>query len=176
MGHLVHPIDESGADEAPRGKRRRWLMPGLLAMALVLALAAVAGARPGGFWHHGRGHGDSGFMRDHAAFMVERVLGRVDATPEQVAEVQALLDETIVELAALHESAGDLHAEAVAALTASKIDRGAIEALRLEKLAAFDRASQKIVATLADVSEVLTPAQRVALAEHVAERHGRFNR
>jgi Spy/CpxP family protein refolding chaperone len=148
------------------------LLLGALAALGMVAIAAVAGARPGGFWRHG--HGDPSFVRDHAAFMVERTLAHVDATPAQVEQIQALLDATIVELTALHDSRGELHADAVAALTSEKIDRAAIEQLRLEKLEQFDRASQKIVATLAEAGEVLTPAQRVALVEHLAERHDRF--
>lgn len=172
MGLPYHPqLDEEAPAAKPRN-RRKWLLAGGLAALLVVVLAAVAGARPGGFWHHG--HRDSGFLRDHAAFMVERTLAHVDASPEQVDEIQALLDATIVDLAALHDSRGELHTEAVEALTAEEIDRAAIERLRLEKLAEFDRASQKIVATLAEAGEVLTPAQRVALAEHMAERHQRF--
>jgi Spy/CpxP family protein refolding chaperone len=174
MGLPYHPYLENDVREPRRPSRRKWLLLGGLAALLVVAIAAAAGARPGGFWRHG--HGDPEFMRDHAAFMVERTLAHVDATPEQVEAIQALLDATIVELAALRDSHGELHAEAVEALTAEEVDRDAIEQLRREKLAEFDRASQKVVATLADVSEVLTPAQRVALAEHMAERHHRFRR
>jgi len=138
----------------------------------LLAVGTVAAAGHFGFGHHGRPH-DPERMREHADFAMERMLSAVDATPEQAEQIQTIADGALDDLGDLHATGGAMHEQFVAALTAEEIDRDGLEALRQEKLAAMDTASSRIVEALADASEVLTPAQRAVLAQHIEERHAR---
>ena len=52
-------------------------------------------------------------------------------------------------------------------LTASTIDRAALEKVRAERLAEADRVSRELVNALADVAEVLTPEQREIVNERL---------
>jgi Spy/CpxP family protein refolding chaperone len=72
----------------------------------------------------------------------------------------------------LHAQVHGFHAQALALLSQDRVDRAAIEAMRAEHIQAADQASRRIAQLLGDVAEVLTPAQRKALAAHVAEVHG----
>jgi Spy/CpxP family protein refolding chaperone len=60
----------------------------------------------------------------------------------------------------------------LALLSQDHIDRAAIETMRAEHLQAADQASRRIAQVIGDVAEVLTPAQRKALATRAAEMHG----
>jgi protein CpxP len=53
------------------------------------------------------------------------------------------------------------------------VDRGALETLRSEELAAAESASRRVVTALADAAEALTPSQRQRLADAHARRHER---
>jgi CheY-like chemotaxis protein len=75
----------------------------------------------------------------------------------------------LVDLAPLHDGREAGRAIFVAAITGSGVDRPALEALRAEKLADMTVASEQILTSLADIADVLTPEQRVELAE-MAER------
>jgi len=159
------------ADARPR--RLRLALAGALVTAL-LVLGAVAAARgPFGF---GPGPRDPELAREHAEFMVERTLTRVDATPEQVEKVQTIVGATLDDLFALREAHQGLRAEMVAVLTADEIDREKLESLRQEQLARVDTASKRILTALADAGDVLTPRQRAAVAEQMAERRARHLR
>lgn len=157
-----------------RPKRRRLVLAGALATAL-LALGAVAAAR-GPFGFGPLGPHDPALAREHAEFVVERTLARVEATPEQVEKVQAIVGETLDDLSALREDHRGLRAEIVAVLTADEIDREKLENLRVEQLAGFDAASKRILTAFADAGDVLTPRQRAAVAEQMAERRARHLR
>jgi hypothetical protein len=47
-----------------------------------------------------------------------------------------------------------------------------LEAARVTHLQLADQASKRFVQLIADVGDVLTPAQRTALAEHLKRLHG----
>jgi Spy/CpxP family protein refolding chaperone len=170
MGLPYDPMTDPKQPRDTKPRVRRFPLTGaLLLVAVILAVAAVAGAR--GMW---RGHhGDPGLMRDHAAFMVERMLSRVDATPAQVEQIQAIVNNSIDEVFELREAGGEMRRELAAALTAEEIDRAALEDLRQQKLETVDTVSKQIVTALANISEVLTAAQREAIAERLEEHRER---
>ena len=57
-------------------------------------------------------------------------------------------------------------------LMSDTIDRAAMDRLRTERVAQADRVSKTLIDTLADVAEVLTPAQRKLLEERIKEFRG----
>ena len=58
--------------------------------------------------------------------------------------------------------------QAITLLTASTIDRTAIERLRAEQLGLAETASKRIALALADTAEVLNPEQRKKIADWAA--------
>ena len=171
-------MPELETPKSPTPRSRRYLLGALAASVAVLFVAGaamlsspgLAGAHRGMFRHRG-GHGPEA-LRQHVAFAADYALYRVEATDDQKARVQAILDRTLVDLEALHPRRDELHAEVVAALTSPEVDRDALEALRAKHLASFDAASQRIVTALADLGEVLTAEQRRELAALAESFHG----
>ena len=70
------------------------------ALAAVLIGLAVGGVASTGGWHRDR---DPERMRKHAEFAVEFALREVDATPEQVARVKAIVADALAELDRVHD-------------------------------------------------------------------------
>jgi Spy/CpxP family protein refolding chaperone len=157
--------------------RRAWL--GALALGLLgLGAAGVATAKPGllaharhGFGHFRghHGHGPHALSEEDVRFSVAWMLREVDASEEQVAAVTAIATRAAADLAALHDAHRARRDAFTAALVAA--DRGALESLRGEEVAALQNASQRLVTALADAAEVLTPDQRGRLADAHAAHH-----
>lgn len=154
------------------GLPRRGAVALLVAVALALGSAAVAACGPYGHRHHGHGffrHGhDDPFSPERVERMVRHVLDDADPSDDQVEAVTDIVLDAAIDLRRLHRTPRELHDTWTPALLAA--DRSALEAGRLEALAAFDEGSQRVVAALADVADVLTPEQRAKLAE----AHDRF--
>jgi Spy/CpxP family protein refolding chaperone len=97
------------------------------------------------------------------------VLGRLDATGEQEAQVDAVLDRVAPELFALKDDHEALRQDLRAALTAPSIDPAEVESIRADGLKLADEASRVVLGAVVEVARVLTPEQRAELAE-AAER------
>ena len=148
---------------------RNWMIWVGATAALLVGLALATQSDAGWFRHHRRGH-DSEQMREHAYRAVNHLLSRVDASDEQHDAARVIVDETFLELGELRFDRRALHGEVVALISAETIDRDAIEALRVEKLASADLASRALIGGLVELAEVLTPEQRTQLME-LAEGH-----
>ena len=86
-------------------------------------------------------------------------------------------DDTVKYLLPAREKAHAARKQAVELLAAEHIDRGAIETLRAEQIQLAEQASKRFSQALADVAEVLPPAQRKQIAERMESfgrrwRHG----
>jgi Spy/CpxP family protein refolding chaperone len=68
---------------------------------------------------------------------------------------------------------GALPREIMAELVKPTIDKAAIEKLRADKVAEMDTRSKTLTAALVEAAEILTPEQRVQLAEEMAKHGGR---
>jgi periplasmic protein CpxP/Spy len=143
-----------------------FILAGVVALAAGGALA-LAHAGKGG---HGRMDADE--MAEHFRVHVKHVLAEVDATPEQQARINAIVDSAAADLKSLHGQHAGGFAQLHALFTAPTIDRAKIEQLRAEHIAAMDAASQRCATAMADAAEVLTPAQRARLGEKMKQRHG----
>lgn len=102
---------------------------------------------------------------------MERMLDEIDATPEQREALEGIMDSAHEEMGAMFEEMRGTRAEMAEVLGAAEIDRDAAEELRAERIAAMDAASQRMLNSLLDAAEVLTPEQRVELME-MMEEHG----
>ena len=108
----------------------------------------------------------------HVDMFLQHVYTETGATDAQKAQIEPIVRQTLADLLPMHQHAQDFHKQALQALSGDRVDRVALETLRAEHLQAADAASRRITQALADVADVLTPAQRKALAAHVAELHG----
>ena len=145
---------------------RATLVAFVAGVALAGSIAAVASATGmgAGGWHHGMsGHG-TGDASEHVDHMLKHLFVEVDATDAQQAQITPLVKQAMAELLPLHSQLQAAHTQAIQALTQDTVDRTALEAARLAHLQLADRASKRLVQLIADVDEVLTPAQRSALA------------
>jgi Spy/CpxP family protein refolding chaperone len=147
----------------------------LFALTAGLALAAGIGAvaHDAGMpmmLHHGPM--TAGEITAHADMFLQHIYAETDASDAQKAQIEPLVRQALDDLLPLHDHARDFHQQALQALSGDRVDRVALETLRAEHMQAADAASRRITQALADVADVLTPAQRKALAAHVAQMHG----
>ena len=143
-------------------------------LALAGGIAAVAGAAGmgSGDWHHGMSkvHGTAD-VSAHVDHMLKHLFVEVDATDAQQAQITPLVKQAMADLLPLHAQAQAAHTQAIQALTQDTVDRTALEAARVAHLQLADQASKRLVQLIADVDEILTPAQRSALAVHLQKMH-----
>ena len=108
-------------------------------------------------------------LKSRIACMVKLAAGEVDATPEQQDKITALVTAAAVDLKPVHarmQGTGEAIQELV---LAADVDRPALETLRAGRLADAELISKNLVNVLADVSEVLSPEQRVVLGERIEQ-------
>ena len=157
---------------------------GLLKFAgLGAAIAALGATVTSRAWAHGQGGSGRGMgqmadparMEEHLERMLKHLYVEIDATDAQKSKIGPIVKQAAKDLMPAREAMHETRKQAIALLTADKVDRAAIEKLRVEKLQAAEAASRRFSGALADVAEVLTPEQRKRLAEH-AGRHGRWHR
>ena len=171
--------DETKA-QARGGKRF-----GFLAMTMVLLVGIVAGgfaiASLGIYRHHamGFGHGWRGHHwmqdgprgEDFAPRRIERMIGlaarRLDATDEQKKRMTDIVTAAARDLLPMRDKMREARKQARQILTAPTIDRAALEALRAAQMAEADAASRRLAQAIADIGDVLTPAQRAKLARRM---------
>lgn len=151
----------------PRPRRRRLLIAGVAVVLLASAGVVVRAAE-----HRGRdGWGMQGGiplgMIEHRA---DRMLNRVDATPDQKAKVHAIIEAAARDLEPLRATMGEARGQFASLLTAPQVDRSAMERLRTDRVASMDQATQRISAAVADIADVLTPEQRLKLKQAIDDR------
>jgi len=143
----------------------------------VLALIAIPLAVLGAglvYAHQHGGHG-GGMMSEQGIEMhldhVQVLLGRVGASDAQKTQIDGILKSGFNDFKRTHDdchaSLGKLHE----LLLAPSVDRAKIEALRAEQARALDEASKRLVTSMEDAVEVLTPEQRSAFAKAVHDHH-----
>ena len=137
-------------------------------------VAALANGSGACGWHHGMmiGHGTAD-VSAHVDKMLKHLYVEIDASDAQKAQITPMVKQAVSDLLPLHAQLQAAHAQAVQGLTQSPVDRTALETARVAHLQLADQASKRLVQLIADVSDVLTPAQRDALAEHLKQLHGK---
>ncbi|MFM9673658.1 periplasmic heavy metal sensor, partial [Streptomyces galilaeus] len=85
---------------------------------------------------------------------------KVGASEEQKARARDIVKASGEEMKKLHAGRADDRQQMLALLSADTIDRGQIEQQRAARHAQMDEASKVMTRTMADLAEVLTPAQR----------------
>ena len=140
---------------------------------LVGGVAALANGTGMCGWHHGMsGTHSAADVTAHVDHMLKHLYVEIDATDAQKAQITLLVKQAVSDLMPLHTQLQAAHTQAIQGLTASPVDRAALEASRVTHLQLADQASKRLVQLMADVSDVLTPAQRSAFAAHLKQMHG----
>ena len=174
MNAHVRPHQPARAPVQPGAAARRTLAALLATSALALGLAVAPAAQADGGRHQGphgmAAHGMGGHgmgpamgMLGHPR-MAERVLDRINATPEQRTQVRALLKGVHDESRAEREAGRALAQQAAELFAQPTVDANAAEALRQQMLVRADAASRRMTQLMLDLSRVLTPEQRAQLA------------
>ena len=140
----------------------------------VAGVAAATGMGACGF-HHGMAGGSysAADVSAHVDHALKHVYVEIDATDAQKAQITPLVQQAVNDLLPMHTQLQAAHAQALQALTQNTVDRSALEAARVAHLQLADQASKRLTQLLGDVDEVLTPAQRTALAAHLKQLHTR---
>ncbi|XVJ69681.1 MAG: Spy/CpxP family protein refolding chaperone [Rhizobacter sp.] len=148
---------------APKTSVRYWLIGALAALASSVALSAWA--QPGGQGMHG------GMMGGNPQHM-QRLLSGINATDDQKARIQQIMQKTMNDMAGQREAGRTFRDKARAIFAAPTVDANAAEQLRQQMLALQDQNSRRMMAAMLEVSQVLTPEQRVQMADHM-QKHAK---
>jgi periplasmic protein CpxP/Spy len=146
----------------------------LAGAALAAGVGGLARSEAMGGWHHGMMDGahSAAEVSAHVDHMLKHFYVEVDATDAQKAQIGPLVKQAVSDLMPLHSQLQSAHSHAMQALEQPTVDRASLEAARAEHLQLADQASKRIVQLFGDVGDVLTPAQRQQLAEHLEHLHG----
>jgi protein CpxP len=156
----------------PSRSRRRWF-------AGVAALAAIGGAGAvGAAAAHTKGWG-GGMDPEERARRMEWRLGRlvqaVGGSQQQQDQLVAIARSAMADLKPVRDQARELRKQGLQVLSATVIDRAALERLRVARLQLDDTRSRRMTQAFADGADVFTPEQRVKLADHM-QSFGRRHR
>jgi periplasmic protein CpxP/Spy len=113
------------------------------------------------------GRGDPAAMAERR---VDHLIKLVNGTPEQRTKLLALAQAAMADMKPLREQLSGARKRGMELLAAASIDRGAIDKLRGEQIQLMDGISRRMSAHMMDAAEVLTPAQRVIVADKMKQR------
>lgn len=139
------------------------------------AVAALAQGTDMAAWHHGPMMGGAhtpAEMSAHIDHVLKHLYVEIDATDAQQAQIGPLVKQAANDLLPMRAQLQAAHAQAIDGLTQANVDRAALESARVAHLQLADQASKRFVQLVADVADVLTPAQRTLLAAHLQKLHG----
>lgn len=164
-------------EEKSTGRRRFFrraaiatLIGGLAAGIGLKAWGGAGGRHHGGFMS---GPIDPAMLDQRLDRMLKHLYVEIDASDEQKGRLAPIVKGAVEDLLPLRERLRAARGQAIGLLGSERVDRDSIERLRADQMALADQASKRFARALADVAEMLTPAQRKELAERIARhRHG----
>lgn len=163
---------------SPRSAGLRSLLTRYTLIAFVAGAALAGGvgvlAQSATGMHHGMMMGSGHSTADFSAQVqhgLQHLYVDIEATDEQKAQIDPLVKQALSDLQSLHAQMQSSQSQVTQALLQSPVDRAALEAARAAHLQLADQASRRFVQLIADVGDVLTPAQRKPFAAHVAKIH-----
>jgi Spy/CpxP family protein refolding chaperone len=147
---------------------RRTILGSLAVVGVGLITSVVAFA-------HG-GPGRPAVMKRFVSAMIDDALAPANLTTDQRTQVYAARDRAFAAVEAHRQTRGAHMDEALALFEADTIDPGRVTAFRTQREAEHRQVADAISQALVDVHDVLTPAQRKAVADYVrAHRRGHWN-
>ena len=173
---MKQPHDASKGNAVTATLRKRWLagIAAAGALSAMFALAPLASAHGDGKDAQGvtQPHHRHGIGEKRMAQRVERVFAEVGASDEQKTRAREIVQASMAEMKALRPAQGEGMTEMRALLSAETIDRDRIEQHRAAHHAQAEQMSKLMTRTLADLAEVLTPAQRSEAAKSLTRMDG----
>ena len=170
------------AQPAPKPRRlRRFIFASALLVTGGVIGAVIAGPvlGQGGFgppWaHHHRIGGDRMFFPGPIERGVERLGWATDASTEQKQKINAIAQKAADDIFALRAKHLEARKQIIDTLAAPTVDRAKLETLRADQMKLAETATKRVTDAVADVADVLTPAQRTDLARWF-ERWQRWRR
>jgi Spy/CpxP family protein refolding chaperone len=135
------------------------------------------GGMHGGGERHGMGgrhHGMDGGMMfrgspEHMGRMIDHMLDGLNASDAQRTQIKQIAQAAAVDLKAQHEAGKALHERSLQIFAAPTVDANAAESVRQQIQAQHDQASRRVLQAMLDVSRVLTPEQRAAIAARIKQ-------
>jgi len=156
----------------PRGMR---LFAAALLLTLSGAFVAVAQAQTTGTppapEMHGFAHGGAGGGR-----MLERMLDSVNASADQRSRIHEIMKSAMTDLQAQRQASRGLREQLATLFAQPTVDARAVEGVRQQMLQQHDQSSRRWMQAMLDASVVLTPEQRVQLAERMKQRRDMMQR
>ena len=134
--------------------KKGWIIGGIAA----LVIFGLFNSR-----HHGF---NSGNVEQKAESIAESIADKVDATPEQTAQLKLITKTASSEVEPVVVQMIATKAKLEQLIIAPTVDRAALEQLRVAQVQQMDTVSQRMTGSLADALEVLTPEQRAKLNKH----------
>jgi periplasmic protein CpxP/Spy len=162
---MTKPSDDS---EQPANTRRRWFAS-LAALGGLGLLSAKAHAHGWG----GRHRADPEEMARRLDWRIGRMVQDAGGTPQQKDRLVAIATAALAELRPMREQLRQSRRAGLDLLAAPVVDRRALEQLRVTQMQVADARSRRMVQAMADAAEVLTPEQRVKVAERLKQRMDR---
>ena len=149
-----------------RGGFRLLVAAVVLAVLSAIALSAWAQPHQGGMGRHGGWMGSP----EHMSRMIDGMLDGVSATDEQRTQIKQIAQSAAADLKAQRETGRALRERSLQLFTQPNVDANAVESLRQQMLQHHDQTSRRMTQAMLDASRVLTPEQRVKLAERMKQR------
>ncbi|TMA92154.1 MAG: periplasmic heavy metal sensor [Deltaproteobacteria bacterium] len=131
------------------------------------ALALVIGA--GAAWAHGPGR--HLMMKQMITHRVAEAEDLVQATPQQRAQIDASVNKIIGVLESQRQNRQNVHQQLVQFLTGEKLTTDDINAMAKQHADQMQSLVSQIAPEIVNVHDVLTPAQRLTLANKAKEMH-----
>jgi periplasmic protein CpxP/Spy len=153
-------------DSLLSGKTRRRWFAGLAALGGLGLLGAQAQAQEWGRRHHL----DPEEMAHRLDWRIGRLIKDVGGTPDQKNRLVAIWTAALADLQPLREQLRQARRAGLQLLAATVIDRRALEQQRVAQMQLADARSKRMVQAMADAAEVLTPEQRLKVAERMKRR------
>jgi len=145
-----------------RLRRALWIALPVLAVGLVALPRALAWGH-----HHPRAQ-NAQELNDHLDHGLEHLLDKLDATDAQREQASAITARHAPELFAIMSEGRATRQELKAVLLAETLDKARLDAAHAKLDALAARATDVGLASVFELAEVLTPAQRKQLAERLA--------
>ena len=122
------------------------------------------------YWmHHSAFRAHDGDVKQHADWVVNRLLSEVKANDDQKEKARQIVGAAAAEMTQLASHHDEDRKALVAILSAPEIDRAKLESWRVNLAKEFDGASLRLTTAAADLAEVLTPDQRAQLVRQVEQ-------
>ena len=154
------PVALTRRRDAARGMR--WMLSGMV-VAVAATFALSAWAMPGG-------HGMDGGGMMMGGRGAERMLDGINATDAQRTQIRQIFQAAANDMKAQREQRRALHERGLQIFSAPTVDAAAAESVRQQMVQLHDQASKRRLQAMLDASQVLTPEQRVKLAERMKQR------